>query len=468
MRTEKSKLEIQLEYIDKAAEALKARYPQKWPPLAFVHSYGCQQNVSDGEKLKGILAEIGYGFTDSAENADIVIYNTCAVREHAEDRVYGNVGELKHIKQKKSDMLIGLCGCMMQQDQVVEKIKKSFPYVDMVFGTHSINRFAENIYNMLSKSEKIIDNEMDESPFQEGLPIRRDGSIKAWLPIMYGCDNFCTYCIVPYVRGRERSRTSESIINEAKSLISNGYKEITLLGQNVNSYGKGLDENVNFSELLRKINDIDGDFRVRFMTSHPKDATAELIDTIADCNKVCNHLHLPVQSGNNNILNDMNRRYTREKYLELISYAKEKIPNIGLSSDIIVGFPGETRSQFLDTLSLIKEIRYDMLFSFIYSARQGTKAAEMPDPVTRSDKSTWLRELLSVQETISYENNMRMIGTVQRVLFDGIGKGEDAAIQGRTESNCIVEVVGDSDLIGKFANVKIEKARNWSLTGTVV
>lgn len=312
-----------------------------------VHSYGCQQNVSDGEKIKGMMLQMGYELTDGLEDADAVIYNTCAVRENAEDRVLGNVGALKHYKRRNPSMVIGLCGCMTQQQSVVDKLKKSYPHVDLVFGTYLLYALPEMLYNVLSTGGRIFDLSEGAGLIAEDLPVHRDGAVRAWLPIMYGCDNFCTYCIVPHVRGRERSRRPEAILAEARQLVQEGYKEITLLGQNVNSYGKGLegklDEPVNFSALLRMLNQIPGEFRIRFMTSHPKDCTHELIDTIAQCEKVCNYIHLPVQSGSNRILQEMNRRYTVEDYRELIAYARRTIPGVTFSSEIMVGFPGESR-----------------------------------------------------------------------------------------------------------------------------
>ena len=348
----------QQDFAQKVKTLLHQHYGEDMP-IAHVHSYGCQQNVSDGEKIKGMLALMGYGFSDSNAEADLVIYNTCAVRENAEDRVFGNVGALKHNKRRRKGMLIGLCGCMMQQEHIVQRLKKSFPYVDLIFGTHVVHRLPELLYQALSTKERVFETPDSDGVIAEHLPIRRDGTLKAWVPIMYGCNNFCTYCIVPYVRGRERSRTSQEILHEVSGLVSQGYKEITLLGQNVNSYGKGLEEEINFAGLLRKINGIEGDFRIRFMTSHPKDATPELIDTMAECEKVCHHLHLPVQSGSDRILTAMNRHYQREDYLKLVDYARSRIPDLALTSDIIVGFPGETREDFLKTMDLIQTVGYD-------------------------------------------------------------------------------------------------------------
>ena len=345
----------QKEYAEKVRELNSAR---ELPPIAHVHSFGCQQNVSDGEKIKGMLAMMGYGFSDSADGADLVLFNTCAVRENAEDRVFGNLGALKHNKKLKPDMLIGVCGCMVQQEHITERIKKSFPYVDMVFGTHVLHTLPQLIYEALTTHKRQISIPQMDGVIAEGIPLRRESKLKASIPIMYGCNNFCTYCIVPYVRGRERSRDPEEIVREAEQLVADGYKELLLLGQNVNSYGRGTD--VDFPELLRRINAIPGEFKISYMSSHPKDATHELIDTIAECEKVTRHFHLPVQSGSSRILKLMNRSYTREHYLELINYAKEHIPDVALTSDIIVGFPGETYEDFQETLSLIREVKYDL------------------------------------------------------------------------------------------------------------
>ena len=332
---------------------VRARGPQ---PLAFVHTYGCQQNVSDGEKIKGMLQQMGYGFTDQQEDADLILFNTCAVREHAEDRVFGNVGALKNIKRRHPSMLIALCGCMMEQEHVAEKIRKSFPFVNLVFGTHSLHRFPQLLYEALFTGKRVIERGVDDRKVVEGIPVRRDGDIKAWLPIMYGCDNFCSYCVVPHVRGRERSRQPEAVLQEARQIISAGYKDITLLGQNVNSYGKNLEHPVSFAQLLRQIDEIPGEYWLRFMTSHPKDATKEMIDMMAKGKHICHHLHLPFQSGSNRVLKAMNRKYTREAYLEMIAYAKSKMPDLSLTSDVIVGFPGETYEEFQETLSLIREV----------------------------------------------------------------------------------------------------------------
>lgn len=433
-------------------------------PMACIRTYGCQQNVADSEKIKGMLSEMGFGFTEQAEKADFILFNTCAVREHAEDRVFGNVGALKNIKRKHPSVIIGLCGCMMEQKHVTDRLYKSFPFVNLVFGTHSLHKFPELFYNAVTVGKRVYETGVDDKTVYEGIPTRRDGTFKGWLPIMYGCNNFCTYCIVPYTRGRERSRKFEDVVNEAREMINAGYKDITLLGQNVNSYGKTLDEKRTFAELLAEIDKIEGDYWLRFMTSHPKDCSKELIDVIANSKHISSHLHLPFQSGNDRVLKAMNRSYNREKYLDIINYAKEKISDLSLTSDIIVGFPGETYEEFLDTVSLIKEVEFTSLFTFIYSPREGTPAAKMNDPYSHKEKSTWFSELLEVQEEIAAKRCASMVGRTVRVLVEG-KTDKDGILTGRTSGNIIVDFPGDESLVGDFANVKITKARNWILNG---
>lgn len=393
-------LNIQKDFSEKVRLILNARFPES-SPKAFIHTYGCQGNVADSEHIKGMLVEMGYELCERVEDADLILYNTCAIREHAEDRVFGNVGALKKLKAEKPHLIIALCGCMMQQSHIAEKIKKSYPFVSLVFGTHVVHKLPELLSKTLENKKRVFCIDESEGVIAEGLPYSRDSGENAWISIMYGCNNFCSYCIVPYVRGRERSRNPEVILEEARQLIGEGYKKITLLGQNVNSYGKGCDFNVNFSELIRRIDEIEGDFTFDFMTSHPKDCSFELIDVLSESKHFCGHLHLPVQSGNNRILKEMNRHYTREHYLELVNYAKARIKNLDLTTDIIVGFPSETYEEFLDTVSLVKEVRYGSMFTFIYSARKGTPAAEMPDPFTKEEKTKWFMELLRVQEEIA-------------------------------------------------------------------
>ncbi len=453
----------QIEYLDLTAELMSIRKLGD-EPLAYVRTYGCQQNVADSERIKGMLARAGYGFTENVEEADFILFNTCAVREHAEDRVFGNVGALKKLKRRHPQILIALCGCMMEQEHVAERIHRSFPFVGLVFGTHCMHIFPELLYKSLVDGSRLIVRDNDDKLVHEGVPTLRDGSFKGWLPIMYGCDNFCTYCIVPYVRGRERSREPDIIIGEARDMIERGYKDITLLGQNVNSYGKGLSPRPTFAGLLSEIDKIDGDYWLRFMTSHPKDCTRELIDTIAQSEHVSLHLHLPFQSGSDRVLKAMNRHYTREKYLDIVKYAKSKIPDVSLTSDVIVGFPGETREDFEQTLSLIREVGFTSLFTFIFSPRKGTPAAAMDDPVSDEEKGLWFRELLAVQEEIAAERCSSMVGRIEKVLVEENSKTE-GRLCGRTSGNIIVEFDGDDSLIGDFRNVKITQARNWILTG---
>lgn len=457
-------LEVQRQFAHKVNELTSKRYSSK--PLACVVTYGCQQNVADSEHIKGMLEAMGYGFTEERTQAKLIIFNTCAVREHAEDRVFGNVGALKKYKLANPDVVIALCGCMMQQQHIAEKIKKSFPFVDLVFGTHVVYKVPELIYSALTKNRRVFELPDVDGVIAEGIPVKRDNDKKAWIPIMYGCNNFCSYCIVPYVRGRERSREVEDVVKEFKALVDDGYKEITLLGQNVNSYGKDLEPRVTFSQLLRILNELDGDFRIRFMTSHPKDCTKELIETMAECDKVATHLHLPFQSGNDRVLKAMNRSYTREKYLSLINYAKELMGDeLSITSDIIVGFPGETYEEFCDTKSLVEEIKATSLFTFIYSPRKGTPAAEMDDPVPYEEKSKWMRELLALQERISGEQMALHKGKVFKCFVYGKGKQGDNYLAARTDGNLIIEFVGDEGLIGTFQKIKVTEPLTYVMLG---
>ena len=446
-------------YADRVKTLALKKYGKQ--PAACVVTFGCQQNVSDSERLKGMLVNMGYSLTENEEEAQFIIFNTCAVREHAEDRVYGNVGATKALKRKNPDIIVAVCGCMAQRQSVADKIKQSYPYVDMVLGTQVQHRLPEFIYRRLSGSGRIFDLTLENGEIPEGVPIKRDGTFKGWLPIMYGCNN---YCIVPYVRGRERSREPEQIINEAKQMIASGCKDITLLGQNVNSYGKGEEHGLNFSGLLRKINELDGDFRIRFMTSHPRDCTKELIDTMRDCEKVSSHLHLPFQSGSDRILKLMNRHYDRKRYLELVNYAKEQIPDLSLTTDIIVGFPGETYEDFKETLSLVRQVEFSSLFTFIYSPREGTPAAVMEDPVSREEKGKWFSELCAAQEKIASVRTSEMVGREYRVLCESKAK-KDGYISGRTQGNIIIEFPADESVIGSFRTVRVTEALIWMLKG---
>ena len=436
-------------------------------PLAMVDTYGCQQNEADSEKIRGYLAEMGYGFTMDEFQADVIVVNTCAVREHAEMRVLGNVGALNHSKKARPGQIIAVCGCMVQQAHMAEKIKMSYPVVDLVFGPHELWRFPELLNQVMEKHRRVFAIDKAES-VAEGIPLRRDGKVKAWLSIMYGCNNFCTYCIVPYVRGRERSRRPEDVLAEARQLVAEGYKDITLLGQNVNSYGKDLDCGVDFADLIRMINDIPGDFLIRFMTSHPRDATEKLFKTMAECGKCAHHIHLPVQSGSDRILKRMNRHYDRAKYLDEIATARRYMPDLVITTDIIVGFPDETEEDFADTLSLCEEVRYDAMFTFIYSKRVGTPAATMPDPYTRADKQVHFDQLMELSNRISGEKHKEYEGKVVRVLVDGETGKEEYNLSSRTNGGRLVHLHGDKSLIGQFIDVKITASNTWALYGEVV
>lgn len=452
------------DYKTKVREILARR---DLPYLCCLRSFGCQQNVSDGEKILGLLCEMGYGVTEDVSSADLIIYNTCAVRENAELKIYGLLGDLKHLKESRPGLIIGVCGCMAQQEQVVEKIRRTYKQVDLIFGTFAVNELPRLLYEALTECGTKVDiNEYNCGIAEDIRPVRNCG-FKAGVPIMYGCNNFCSYCIVPYVRGRERSRSPEAVLDEIKELAGNGCKEIMLLGQNVNSYGKDLDPPVGFSELLRRIDALDGNFRVRFMSPHPKDADKELIDTIIDCSKICKHLHLPLQSGSDRILGEMNRRYTAEKYMETVKYARSRIPDFSFSTDIIVGFPNETRGDFEDTLKIMCEVKYDNIFSFIYSKRTGTKAALMEDNISGKEKSERMRELLELQREISSEHFKRFEGRILDVLFEAETK-KDGFYTGKSDEFIIVEAKADSSVIGQMKRVRITKAFNWALQGEII
>lgn len=454
---------MEINYIEEVRKIFSER---EAPPLCCVHSYGCQQNVSDGEKLLGQLSLMGCGVTDDMTAADIIILNTCAVRENAELKVYGNIGELKRLKEQKPDMIIAVGGCMGQEPKTAEKIKKSYRHVDIVFGTFAAKELPRLIYEALTQRRLIVDTAERNTECFEDIPAVRNEKYKAGVSIMYGCNNFCSYCIVPYVRGRERSREPEKIIEEIKRLADSGCKEIMLLGQNVNSYGRGLDEKIDFPELLRRIDSIDGDFRVRFMSPHPKDATNEFFDVIAESKKICRSVHLPLQSGSDRILKEMNRRYTVQKYMDMVSYARKVMPELSISTDIIVGFPNETYDDFLQTLDVVKAVKYDNIFSFIYSKRTGTKAADIIDHTSEEDKGKWFRELLAVQREISEEHYKRFMGAEFDVLFDGTYKEE--FISGKSGEFIITLVKGSSDLIGTMRKVRVTKTHNWAVEGKLI
>ncbi|MCR4692315.1 MAG: tRNA (N6-isopentenyl adenosine(37)-C2)-methylthiotransferase MiaB [Firmicutes bacterium] len=437
-------------------------------PLCNTETYGCQQNENDTERIRGILCEAGYEFCDRADDADLVIYNTCAVRENAEDKVYGRLGILRHIKESRPELIIGLCGCMVQQENMADKIRKVHNHVDLIFGTHALYKLPELLCEVLENKQKVTDVENSDGAICEDLPIFRDSQNKAWVSIMYGCNNFCSYCIVPYVRGRERSREPEAILSEIRDLVQNGVSEICLLGQNVNSYGKDLEKECDFSDLLRMVNGIDGVRRIRFMTSHPKDFGDKLIKTMAECEKVCHQLHLPFQAGSNLVLSKMNRKYTKEEYLEKIKKVKAAIPDIALSTDVIVGFPTETNEDFEDTLDVLREVEFDTIFSFIYSRREGTPAAKLDFVLTNEEIHRNFDRLLEVQNEISRRKNEAYVGKIYTVLVDGISKNNEKMLQGRTDTGKIVNFKGDKALTGKYVDVKIIEAHTWSLNGKLV
>jgi len=456
-----SQLENQFAYCDKIAVYWQE---QSLTPTAYVETYGCQQNEADSEKLRGYLVQSGYAVVSEAEGADVVVMNTCAIREHAEQRVFGNLGALTHTKRRHPRQKIFLCGCMAGETKASERIKKSYPHVDGVFSTHHLWQFPEILWNVLSRKKRQFYVEDEPGSIAEGIPQVRDSRRKAWISIMYGCNNFCTYCIVPYVRGRERSRKPEDILAECRSVIANGAKEITLLGQNVNSYGKDLGCGMDFADLLESIAQIPGEFKIRFMTSHPRDASEKLFDTMAKYDKIAKQLHLPFQSGSSRVLKAMNRHYDRETYLKKVNYAKSVMPDLVLTSDVIVGFPGETEEEFEETISLIREVHYDSLFTFIFSPRTGTPAASMEDPTPKEEKNRRFDKLCAVQNAISEQIHEGYVGKTMSCLVDG--KDKDM-LTARTEGGRLVRFAGCDDLIGTYQNITITGATTWSLTGTL-
>ncbi len=463
MAIAKAEIALQFDYMTRDKQLLQDRLGGKIPK-AMTHTYGCQGNVAEGERIDGILQEIGYEFTEDPAEADFILYNTCCVREHAEERVFGNLGRLKKLKEQNPNLIIAVCGCMVQEPHIAERLKRNFRYVDLVFGTFVQYRLPEFIYRLYTGEDRVFC--LDENnTVAEGLPMKRTNQLKAFLPISYGCNNFCTYCIVPYVRGRERSRAYDVVVQEAKDLVAQGYKEIMLLGQNVNSYGNDFGEKDLFSKLLKEINDIPGDFLIRFMTSHPKDCSYTLLDTMAACEKVERHLHLPFQSGNDRVLKAMNRHYDRARYLDLVHYAKQVMPDLSLTSDVIVGFPGETHEEFLDTVSLVQEVGFTSLYTFIYSPRVGTPGAKMPDPVTREIKQQWFEELQFAQEQIASQRTAATKGQTFRVLAEG--RGKKGKINGRTSGNVMIEFDGPEEIIGTFCNVTVTEPLTWILKGTL-
>ena len=454
-----AQLQEQFAFCDKIAAYWQQ---QNITPTAYVETYGCQQNEADSEKLRGYLTMSGYAITSQAEGADVVIMNTCAIREHAEQRVFGNLGALTHTKRRHPRQKIFLCGCMAGEETVSQRIKHSYPHVDGVFSTHHLWQFPQILLNILSGSKRQFFVEDEPGSIAEGIPQVRDSSLKAWVSIMYGCNNFCTYCIVPYVRGRERSRQPEDILAECRRVIEAGAKEITLLGQNVNSYGKDLENGMDFADLLKAICRLPGEFLIRFMTSHPRDASKKLFDTMAAEPKIAKQLHLPFQSGSSRVLKAMNRHYDRETYLEKVRYAKQVMPELVLTSDVIVGFPGETEEEFKETLSLIDQVHYDSLFTFIFSPRTGTPAAKMEDPTPKEEKNRRFDELCALQNEISIQIHQNYIGKRLRCLIDGTDKD---LLTARTEGGRLVRLAGDPSLVGTFQSITITGATTWSLTG---
>ena len=455
-------LENQFAFCDKIAALWAA---QGVTPKAYVETYGCQQNEADSEKLRGYLTQSGYAICQEAEGADVVVMNTCSIREHAEQRVFGNLGALTHTKRRHPTQKIFLCGCMAGEEKVSARVKESYPYVDGVFSTHHLWQFPEILYNVLTKKKRQFYVADEAGSIAEGIPQVRDSKLKAWVSIMYGCNNFCTYCIVPYVRGRERSRRPEAILEECRQLAERGCKEITLLGQNVNSYGKDLDCGTDFADLLAQIAQLPGDFLIRFMTSHPRDASTKLFDTMAKYPKIAKQLHLPFQSGSSRVLKAMNRHYDRETYLSKVRYAKSVMPELVLTSDVIVGFPGETEEEFEETISLIEEVRYDSLFTFIFSPRTGTPAAKMEDPTPKEEKNRRFDKLCARQNAISEDIHKSYIGKALRCLVDGKDKDH---LNARTEGGRLVRFQGPETLIGSYQNLRITGATTWSLTGELI
>lgn len=460
-------LQEQFEFQHKIAEIIDIEYPDKKPKV-YTETWGCQMNEHDTENLLGMVDEMGFDVTEDIDDSDLIIFNTCAIRENAELKVYGNLHLLKKLKEKKPDLIIAVCGCMMQQKHVVDEIKKKFPFVSLVFGTHNLYKFPEMLYTYLQKQESSYDIWDIDGRVVEGLPVIRKHKIKSFVNIMYGCNNFCTYCVVPFTRGRERSRKPDDIIREVKSLVKSGVKEITLLGQNVNSYGKTLDEYVPFYKLLEMLNEIDGLERIRFMTSHPKDISEDLIKAMATLDKVCESLHLPVQSGSSRVLKNMNRSYTKEQYLETIKLVRKYLPNVGLTTDIMVGFPGETEEDFLDTLDVVREAQYDLAFTFLYSRRKGTVADKKADQIPEDVKKDRFNRLSEVVTESAAKQSLPYFNQITEVLVEGASKKNNNVLTGRNRQNKTVNFIGDESLIGKLVNVRITEAKSFSLTGEFI
>jgi len=431
-------------------------------------TFGCQMNENDSEKLMGMMSEMGYIETDNAEEADLIIFNTCCVRENAEVKVYGKLGALKELKKEKPELIISVCGCMMQQPEVVEHVKKVYKQVDLIFGTHNLYKFPELLYTAIQENHSVIEVWESTGEIAEDMPIERKDGVKAWVTVMYGCNNFCSYCIVPYIRGRERSREIEDVVKEVTFLANEGYKEVTLLGQNVNSYGKDLGEGGTFAKLLYALDKVNGIERIRFATSHPKDLSDELIMAIKDCKKVCEHLHLPIQSGSSRVLHEMNRKYTKENYLTLVDKIRKEIPDISLTTDIIVGFPGETEEDFDETLDLMRKVRFDSAYTFLYSKRTGTPAAKSDEQVSDEVMKNRFQRLIDVQNEICKEHNDELNGQIVEVLVEGTSKHHEEIMTGRTRTNKVVNFKGGQELKSTLVKVKIAKSMTWSLDGEIV
>lgn len=463
------KIKEQDRFIEAVSEINSRYYAiHQQKPKYLIQTFGCQMNEHDSEKLSAMLEDMGYVQGMMVEECELIIYNTCAVRENAELKVYGNLGHLKLAKRKNPDLKIAVCGCMMQQPHVVKELKSKYRHVDLIFGTHNLYKFPELLVKSIDSEKMLIDVWDVDGEVVEGLRSNRKFELKAFVNIMYGCNNFCTYCIVPYTRGRERSRTPEDIIAEIKELVANGTKEVTLLGQNVDSYGKTLENPIKFAELLRIVNDIEGLERVRFMTSHPKDISDEVIYAMRDCEKVCEFLHLPIQCGSSRLLNKMNRHYTKEYYLEIIEKAKKEVPNIAFSTDLMIGFPGETEEDILDTLDVVEKVRYDSAFTFIYSKREGTPAAKMEDQIPEDIKHERFNRVLELVNKISGEINAEYEGKTVEVLVEGRSKQDETKFAGRTRQNKLVNFEGgNDDLIGKLVMVEIVEAKTFALNGVL-
>ena len=450
-------------------EKIKDLHAQRGKAVhALVDTFGCQQNVADSQHIMGMLEAMGCDFVTEPAEADIIVLNTCAIRDHAEKRVYGNLGALTHTKKANPEQIICLCGCMAQRPEVAEKVRQSYRHVDLVFGPQALWKFPELLYQVYTRRGRVFSVENEHGSIAEGMPVVREGRTRAWVSIMYGCNNFCSYCIVPYVRGRERSRDPEQIIAEVRQLAAEGYKEITLLGQNVNSYGKDLDTGYDFADLLAALDEIPGDYLIRFMSSQPKDASFKLFDTMARCSHVAKQLHLPVQSGSDRVLRAMNRPYDKARYLELITYARKVMPELVLTSDVIIGFPGETEAEAMETVALVEQVRFDALFTFIFSPRPGTPAAKLDDPVPRAEKQVWFDRLCDAQNKISEEIHAQYVGRTLRCLIDGQSDDSRWPLTARTAGGRLVHLVGDASAIGNYHDVKITDSNTWALFGEMV